>query len=102
MLHYNFETKKFQTVPGDRYKTVILNPNRYKNLVYVTEGGIEDFAEIIDMYEFREIHVDIFNEMTYKYSDIIQFKYEGYDVVKKIYRHKNNTYSVYSLKLSGS
>ncbi len=102
MLTYNFETKRFQSSYGDRCKTITLNPERYKHLVYTVEGEKEDLAEIIDMYEFREIHRDIFNQMSYKPLDSSNFKYDKYDVSKKIYRHQDNVYSVYSLKLSVS
>ncbi len=102
MLSYNFETKRFESSSEDRCKTIILNPDRYKHLVYTVEGVKEDLAEIVDMYEFREIHRDIFNEMSYTHLDSLTFKYDKYDVFKKIYRHQDTIYSVYSLKVSGS
>jgi hypothetical protein len=102
MLSYNFETKRFQTNHDDRCKTLILNPERYKHLVYTVEGGKEEFAEIIDMYDFRDIHRTIFNKMSYTPSESVHFKYDKYDVFKKIYRYEDCIYSVYSLNVSVS
>jgi uncharacterized protein YukJ len=102
MLSFNFETKRFQSSSGYRCKTIRLNPERYKYLVYTIEGQKEDLVEIIDMYEFRDIHQNIFNEMSYNPSESVHFNYDKYDVFKKIYRHEDCIYSVYSFKVSGS
>ncbi len=97
MLIYNFHTKRFQTTMNEHCKAIDLNKNRCKHLVYVVEGEKEDIMEIIDMYEFRDIHRDIFNEMTYNHLDSFRFKFDKYDIFKKIYKHETGVYSVYLL-----